>query len=163
MDFPASFNVVWTGCCDPERVALRCLIVDDNAEFLRVAREVLQREGLTVVGLASTSAEAIQQAADLRPDVALVDVYLAQESGFDVARKLVEDGGGGGALCPTVILISTYAEGDLADVIAASPAMGFLSKADLSGKAVRAALGLRAEGPSGAGLDGDSPRPNGGE
>ena len=126
-------------CCDAEGVALRCLIVDDNAEFLEAAREALQREGIDVVGVASTGTEAVQRAAELRPDVTLVDIYLGGESGFDVARRLAE---GAPGVQLAVILISTYAERDLVDVIATSPAVGFLSKSDLSGSAVHAVLGL---------------------
>jgi CheY-like chemotaxis protein len=64
---------------------VRCLIVDDNHRFLQVARVMLEREGSDVVGVASTSAEAIQRAHELRPDVALVDVDLGAECGFDLA------------------------------------------------------------------------------
>jgi CheY-like chemotaxis protein len=128
--------------CDAEPVALSCLIVDDNAEFLEAARELLRRQGIDVVGVASTVAEALERAAELQPDVTLVDVYLGGESGFDLARMLDEAAPGAR---PAVILISTYAEGDLADVISSSPVVGFLSKSDLSGSAVRAVLGLAAE------------------
>jgi DNA-binding NarL/FixJ family response regulator len=113
---------------------LRSLIVDDNGLFLEAARVLLEREGLTVAGVAATSAEAIGQAEELRPDVILVDISLGEESGFDLARQLVENGLGDDAV---VILISTHAEEDLADMIAASPAAGFLPKAELSASAVR--------------------------
>jgi hypothetical protein len=43
-----------------------------------------------------------------------------------------------------VILISAYSEMDYADLIAASPAVGFLSKSELSGRAVQEALNGRA-------------------
>jgi DNA-binding NarL/FixJ family response regulator len=119
-------------------VAVRCLIVDDNADFLEAARELLQREGVDVVGVASNSSEALQQAADLEPEVTLVDIYLGNESGFDLARSLAARADGTDSV---VILISTYAERDLADVIAASPARGFLSKSDLSRRAIDALLG----------------------
>jgi DNA-binding NarL/FixJ family response regulator len=120
-------------------VALRCLIVDDNREFLAVARNLLEQEGINVVGVASSSTEAIQQAKELRPDVILVDVYLGEESGLDLAL-LLDDAAYG--IESTVILVSTYADADLADVVAASPAVGFLSKSDLSGRAIHATLGL---------------------
>jgi two-component system nitrate/nitrite response regulator NarL len=102
---------------------MRVLIVDDNAHFLEAARDLLEREGMTVVGTASTSVEAIRQVAELQPDLTLVDVDLGDESGFDLARQLART---------TVILISAYPEDDLEDLIAASPALGFLSKSDLS-------------------------------
>jgi DNA-binding response OmpR family regulator len=55
---------------------LRCLIVDDSPRFLHAARGLLERQGIRVVGVASTSAEALQQATVLRPDLALLDINL---------------------------------------------------------------------------------------
>jgi DNA-binding NarL/FixJ family response regulator len=113
-------------------MTLRLMIVDDNVQFVHAARAVLEREGITVVGMASNSIEALDRFDALRPDVALVDVDLGQESGFDLARRLSERAGGG-----PVILISTYAEEDLRELIDSSPALGFLSKSDLSGQAIQ--------------------------
>jgi CheY-like chemotaxis protein len=113
-------------------MATRCLIVDDSARFLEAARELLEREGITVVGVSSTSAEALERAQEVRPDVALVDVELGGESGFELARRIAE------APAPvTVILISTHPEDDLAELIETSPALGYLSKAHLSAHAIR--------------------------
>jgi CheY-like chemotaxis protein len=112
-------------------MALRCLIVDDSARFLEAARHLLEREGITVAGVASTSAEALERAQELRPDVALVDIDLGEESGFDLARQIAD----GPAPLP-VILISTRSEEDLAELIEASPALGYVSKARLSAHAV---------------------------
>jgi DNA-binding NarL/FixJ family response regulator len=114
-------------------VPIRCLIVDDNDSFLEAARDVLEREGLSVVGVASTGAEAVRRADELRPDVVLVDIALGDESGFDVARRL--DGE------TTVILISTRSEADFADLIAESPAVGFVPKSELSARAIQRILG----------------------
>jgi two-component system, NarL family, nitrate/nitrite response regulator NarL len=115
-------------------VPIRLLIVDDNQSFLEAARVLLEREGLTVAGVASTSAEALQEAETLRPDIVLVDISLGEESGFDLARRLVDDELGDEA---AVVLISTHAEEDVSDLIAASPVAGFLPKAELSASAIR--------------------------
>jgi DNA-binding NarL/FixJ family response regulator len=121
-------------------VGLRSLIIDDSAHFLAAARELLEREGITVVGVASTSDEAVRLAQDLRPDVALVDIDLGEESGFDLARRLTatEDGE---APLTRVVLISAYPERDFADLITQSPAAGFLAKPDLSARRIREILG----------------------
>ena len=74
---------------------LRCLLVDDNEAFLEAASVLLEREGLTVVGVASSIAEALRQVRALRPDVILVDIGLGDESGFDLARLLARDGQSG--------------------------------------------------------------------
>ena len=117
---------------------LRCLLVDDNEAFLEAASLLLEREGVIVVGVASTIAEALRQARALRPDVILVDIGLGEESGFDLARLLAQDGQGGGA---EVILISARAETDYAELIAESPAAGFLVKSELSAQAIGRILG----------------------
>jgi DNA-binding NarL/FixJ family response regulator len=114
------------------------MIVDDNAGFLGAARDVLERQGIAVVGTASTTAEAVALAQEVTPDVALVDIDLGEESGFDVARRLTEEEGNEDL---RLVLISAYAESDFADLIAASPAIGFLSKPDLSANAIRELLG----------------------
>jgi CheY-like chemotaxis protein len=109
---------------------LRCLIVDDNASFLEEAAALLRREGLVVAGSASNMA--LERARELRPDVALVDILLGSESGFEVARRLVEADGG----TLSVILISTHAEGDFADLIEEAPVAGFVPKSELSRSAI---------------------------
>ena len=112
-------------------VALRCLIVDDNGGFRDAARTLLERQEIEVVGVASNSAEAHARVAELHPEVVLVDIALGAESGFDVARALAREGG------PKLILISTLPEVDFVDLIAASPAVGFIAKSELSASAVR--------------------------
>jgi DNA-binding NarL/FixJ family response regulator len=125
---------------------VRCLIVDDSRRFLDAARGLLERQGLTVVGEASTGAEALRLAAKLRPDVTLVDIDLGGESGFEVARQLSRQAA---TTASRMILISTHAEEDYAELIAASPAIGFLSKAELSAGAIHALLGSQGDrGPS---------------
>jgi DNA-binding NarL/FixJ family response regulator len=122
-----------------EGMTSRYLIVDDSAGFLEAARRLLEREGIPVVGVATTIAEALDRAGELRPDVVLVDIDLAAESGFELARRLHEQSRGAG---PQVILISTHDPDDFADLIASSPAVGFLAKSELSGAAIRDLLRL---------------------
>jgi CheY-like chemotaxis protein len=117
-------------------MALRVLLVDDNRRFLEVARDLLQREGIDVIGVASTSTEAIQLVEERQPDVVLVDIDLGDESGFDLAARFAK----GDALDPKVVLISAYSEAEFADLIAASPACGFVAKAELSAQAISDAL-----------------------
>jgi DNA-binding NarL/FixJ family response regulator len=111
---------------------MRCLIVDDSAPFLRVAESRLSREGIDVVAVATTFAEALREAERLRPDVALVDVSLGEKNGFDLSRELADRFGIG----LQIVLISTRAEEDLAELIAASPVVGFIPKSSLSPSAL---------------------------
>jgi DNA-binding NarL/FixJ family response regulator len=118
---------------------LRCVIVDDNPHFLDAAANLLERQGVTVVGVASASEDALRCIEELRPDVTLVDIDLGEESGLELAGR-IHDGVAAG---PPVILISTHAEQDFADVIAASPAVGFLPKSLLSSGAIHDILARR--------------------
>jgi DNA-binding NarL/FixJ family response regulator len=111
---------------------LQCIIVDDYQPFLNIARAKLERQGMAVVGVASNGTEALRQARELSPDVALVDISLGTESGFDVARVI-------SPYVRSVILISSddhYEDDDYAELIAGSPAVGFLSKTTMSADAV---------------------------
>ena len=113
---------------------MRCLIVDDSTDFVNAARGLLEHDGITVVGVASTRAEALRCLEELRPDVTLVDVHLGRENGFELAEQLHRSGSPGPS---PVIMISTHAEQDFADMIATSPAIGFLSKIALTPDAIR--------------------------
>jgi DNA-binding NarL/FixJ family response regulator len=121
---------------------INVLIVDDSPRFLESARALLEREGFSVVGVASTAATGISEYERLHPDVVLVDIMLGEDSGFDVARRLADLGSGQAPV--VVILISTEHEGDFADLIAASAAIGFVPKANLSGAAIRRLLADRS-------------------
>jgi DNA-binding NarL/FixJ family response regulator len=114
-------------------MAIRCLIVDDNASFLEEAAALLQRDGLVIAGVASNTREALERAQQLQPDVALVDISLGSESGLELARRLVDIEEG----APIVILISTHAETDFAELIEEAPVAGFVPKAELSASAIR--------------------------
>jgi DNA-binding NarL/FixJ family response regulator len=115
------------------RVRPRCLIVDDNESFLEIAAASLAGDDLDVVGTAATSAEALRQVAEQRPDVVLVDINLGEESGLELARILVERFP---RLASGVVLISTRAERDFGGLIKTSPAAGFVHKTELSARAV---------------------------
>jgi CheY-like chemotaxis protein len=140
---PAGFNATEASHWHSVHVAIRALIVDDSPRFVDSARKLLEREGIITVGVASTCAEALQQVAALRPDVTLIAIDLGADSGFEVARLLAE--APGHATSPA-ILMSAHRADDFADLISASPALGFISKIDLSAKAIRALLGRLTEG-----------------
>ncbi|MFF4772942.1 response regulator [Microtetraspora fusca] len=116
---------------------LSCLIVDDSDHFKEAARQLLEADGIAVLGAVSTTAEALRLFGVLRPDFVLVDIDLGEESGFDLTLRLVDAAGGDP---PNIILISTYDETDFAEMIAASPAVAFLPKPSLSGSAINEIL-----------------------
>jgi DNA-binding NarL/FixJ family response regulator len=118
-------------------VTLRCVIVDDSPEVLRAASELLEGEGIAVLGVAETGEEAIRLMEELKPDVMLVDIDLGPESGFDLARRLAHNRH---SAASRTILISSHDEADFAELIKASPAIGFLPKSDLSATAIQRLL-----------------------
>lgn len=122
---------------------VRCLIVDDNPDFLRAASDLLERDGITVVGIASTGALARHACRELRPDVVLLDIQLGEETGFEVARQLA---GNPRQDKPRVILISAYSTEEVTDLIDDTQALPFLPKSALSATAL---LGILA-GPGDA-------------
>jgi DNA-binding NarL/FixJ family response regulator len=124
-----------TGLMDSGPEVLRCVLVDDNPGFLDAAANFLGHHGITVVGIASTIAEALSCVAELRPDVAVVDIDLGDECGFDLTEQLA-----GGRTSAPVILISTHSEDEFADMISVSPAIGFVPKVELSPDALRRLL-----------------------
>jgi DNA-binding NarL/FixJ family response regulator len=117
-------------------MSMRVVLVDDSEEFIATARQLLEREGVQVLGTATTGAEAVEKVREVRPDVTLVDIDLGGESGFDVVRRVLD----GFENRSPAILISSHSPEDFADLIAESPAAGFLSKSNLSAAAIRAVI-----------------------
>jgi two-component system, NarL family, nitrate/nitrite response regulator NarL len=109
--------------------------VDDNDAFLGSAARLLESQGVRIVGTARSGDESMRLARSLEPDIVLVDIDLGAESGFDLATELVEAVPGA-----RVVLISTHSEDEFAELVAASPAAGFLEKGDLGADAIAAFL-----------------------
>jgi DNA-binding NarL/FixJ family response regulator len=118
-------------------MTLRCVIVDDSPAVLRAASKLLEGQGIAVVGVATTGDEAVPLMEELEPDVMLVDIVLGSESGFGLVRRLVQSVE---TARSRIILISTRDGADFANLIAASPAVGFLPKSALSATAIHRLL-----------------------
>lgn len=114
-----------------------CVIVDDSDAFCVAASRVLETAGISVVGTASTLAEAVEVATETRPDLVLVDIDLGAENGFDVVEALHE---AAEPPRPAIVLVSTHDEEDFADLVESSSATGFVAKFELSVETIEAAL-----------------------
>ena len=108
------------------------LIVDDHPSFRATARMLLESDGWTVVGEAPDGFTGLREAQRLRPALVLLDVNLPDIDGFDVAARLTA-----GAEAPMVVLVSSRDAADFGPMVSRSGARGFVSKADLSGDALR--------------------------
>lgn len=96
------------------------LIVDDNEQNLRLARDVLQAAGLRTRE-AETGAEALALAAEHVPDVILMDLRLPDMDGAEVARAIADEART--AHIPVVVLSALRLEGELGP-----PFAGYIDK-----------------------------------
>jgi DNA-binding NarL/FixJ family response regulator len=119
------------------------LTVDDQAIFLRTVRRLLAAtNGFVQVGEATSGSRAIELAAQLRPDLVLVDVRMAEMDGIETARGMH-------ALIPDSVLVLISVE-EIPDVARlASGVAACLRKQELSPRALRALWA--AHGASAAG------------
>lgn len=117
------------------RPARRVLVVDDHAGFRSCARALLESEGFDVVGEAAEGGAAVALAAELAPDLVLLDIQLPDIDGFAVAEQLL-------AADPQlqIVLVSSRDRSSYGPRIEQSGALGFLPKGDLSGAALARVL-----------------------
>lgn len=96
---------------------------------------LLESEGYEVVGEAEDGESAVEAVGRLHPDFVLLDVQLPDIDGFEVARRLSANGAQ-----PAIVLVSSRDLQDIGPLATSSGALGFISKADLSGEALEALL-----------------------
>lgn len=114
-------------------MAQRILIVDDYEPFRETARGLLEAEGFEVVGEAADGLSAVRLAAELEPEVVLLDVHLPDIDGFEVARRLHD------FLSPPIVILTSSRE-DYRSLVEGSAARAFILKDELSGETLAAAL-----------------------
>jgi two-component system, NarL family, nitrate/nitrite response regulator NarL len=123
---------------------VRCLLVDDSRPFLEAASMLLTRQGLEIAGTATTMEGALERARELQPDLTIIDIDLGDESGFEVAWQLAATGRGGSA--PRTIFTSARSESEFSELVAVTPALGFIHKTRLSADAISDLLADRDHG-----------------
>jgi DNA-binding NarL/FixJ family response regulator len=124
------------GLCHDERV-MSVLIVDDHPSFRSCAKALLEAEGFQVVGEAADGESALRAAAELRPDLVLLDVQLPDADGFEICSQLTSGNGS----TPAVVLTSSRDGADFGSLVTRCGARGFVAKAELTGAALTALLG----------------------
>jgi DNA-binding NarL/FixJ family response regulator len=120
----------------------RIVIVDDDPTFLATVRLLLEAEGFVVVGEALNGLDGVAAAAQLAPDLVLVDVGLPDIDGFEVVERLADGEG-----APPVVLTSIRSADDFGSLIETSRARAFITKDDISGEALAEILNGGSSSP----------------
>jgi DNA-binding NarL/FixJ family response regulator len=128
--------VAASSLCHDQVMRTTVLIVDDHDGFRDSARALLEAEGFKVIGTAADGAAGLAAVEGLRPEVVVLDVQLPDLDGFAVAERLATM-----PHPPSVVLVSTRGAATYGPRIEAASARGFLTKAELSGAALRALIG----------------------
>ena len=118
---------------DPEGETVSVLVVDDQAPFRLAARAVIKRsDGFELVGEAETGEEAVEMAADLHPDLVLMDINMPGINGIEATSRIVAD-----APEAVVFLCSTYERSDLPEEAGESGARAYINKEELGPAVLR--------------------------
>jgi DNA-binding NarL/FixJ family response regulator len=121
-------------------LTIRVLLADDHRMLREGLRRSLTEEGLDIVGEAENGEQAIRLAADLKPDVVLMDVSMPELDGVEATKVIRQDPDG-----PQVIMLTMHADKEvLADAIRAG-ASGYLVK-DCSTEEVAEAVRMAVQG-----------------
>ena len=90
----------------PAVATIRLLIADDNAEFRKSTQMMVSLEDdIQVVSLARDGQEAVEQARQLRPDVAVIDVHMPKVDGLTAIRALAH-------VSPTTVCMAMSYDGE---------------------------------------------------
>jgi DNA-binding NarL/FixJ family response regulator len=109
---------------DEERTEdLRVLVVDDHDLFRTGLRNLLESEGVQVIGEAAGGAEAVRIVRELAPDVVVMDLNMPGMSGVEATRQISTVA----PLTRVVVLTISDQDGDVMDAILAG-ACGYLLK-----------------------------------
>lgn len=134
--------------------SVRVLVVEDYDPFRRfVCLTLSKRHDLQIVREVSDGLEAVHQAAELQPDLILLDIGLPSLSGIEAARRIRK-------LSPQskIIFVSQEDSADVVEEAFRSGALGYVVKTQ-AGSELLAAVELIRQGRRfvGAGLAGHVP------
>jgi DNA-binding NarL/FixJ family response regulator len=116
----------------PDQTPVTVLVVDDQPAFRRALRElVAATEGFVLVGEAASGEGAIDAAGALAPRLVLMDKRMPGIGGIEATRRLT-------ARHPDVVVVLISLEEPDPTVVRSSGAAAFLSKRDLSTRALQA-------------------------
>ena len=111
----------------------RIMIVDDELFFRELLRDMLEKEGFTIVAEAADGAEAVELARSLRPDVIVMDVSMPKMSGIEATRQIVAELPG-----VRVVGLSMHEDEEIAASMREAGAVDFVTKGGASDAAILA-------------------------
>ncbi|CAN5784269.1 MAG: response regulator transcription factor [Actinomycetota bacterium] len=112
------------------------LIVDDQAPFRSAARMVVAlSDGFEVVGEAETGESAVELAAQLTPDLVLMDVNLPGIDGLEATRQILA----ASAPAPVIVVLSTYEADEYGPRATGAGAAAFIPKSEFDPDSLEAA------------------------
>jgi DNA-binding NarL/FixJ family response regulator len=121
-------------------VSIRVLLADDHRMLREGLHRSLTEEGFDVVGEADNGEQAVSLAAELQPDIVLMDVSMPRMDGVEATRAIRATGSE-----TRILMLTMHADKDvLADAIRAG-ASGYLVK-DCSTEEVAEAIRMAANG-----------------
>ncbi|HET7312362.1 MAG TPA: response regulator [Mycobacteriales bacterium] len=100
----------------------RVLIAEDEALIRLDLKEMLQEEGYDVVGEAGDGAEAVRLAAELSPDLVILDVKMPVLDGISAAEQIVKN-----RIAP-VVMLTAFSQRELVERAVEAGAMAYLVK-----------------------------------
>ena len=112
---------------------MKILIVDDHEALRAGVRAVLESRGLDVCGEASNGLEALEKAAQLRPDLVILDITMPVLDGFTAAREITKRLPGVG-----ILLLSMHESASMVNVAKSSGARGYVAKSEGIARLVKA-------------------------
>ena len=114
-------------------MSLRILLADDHAMVRQGLKALLERERYVIVGEAADGREAVRKAAELKPDVAVMDLAIPLLNGLDASREIIK-----ASPSTRTIILTMYAEDHYVLEAMRAGVKGYVLKTRASGDLVQA-------------------------
>lgn len=105
-----------------DRSEIRCLVVEDETLIRLDIIETLRDAGYNIVGEATNGDEAIERAAELDPDLIVMDVKMPGTDGITAAEQILEE------QSPAIVMLTAFSQRDLVERARDAGAMAYVVK-----------------------------------